>query len=104
MPGVSLFLLAQVDPEAAKIVVESGIKVVMIPLEVTHTALADRLVLEQICVRGTPFLDLIKEIITYFADTYSEMFGFESPPIHDPCAVAYVIDPGLFQVIPDAVS
>lgn len=30
-----------VDPEAAHIVFTSGIKVVMIPLEVTHTVLID---------------------------------------------------------------
>ena len=29
----------QVDPEAAKIVFESGLDVIMVPLEVTHTAL-----------------------------------------------------------------
>lgn len=25
------------------------------------------------------------------------MFGFKSPPLHDPCAVAYVVDPQLFH-------
>lgn len=72
----------------------------MIPLEVTHTALATKQVIGQICSKGGAFLDLIKEIITYFANSYRETFGFEDPPIHDPCAVAYVIDPHLFEVRP----
>jgi inosine-uridine nucleoside N-ribohydrolase len=27
-----------------------------------------------------------------------DVFGFDSPPLHDSTAVAYVIDPSLFQV------
>ena len=26
-----------------------------------------------------------------------QVFGFEAPPLHDPCAVAYVIAPELFE-------
>lgn len=29
---------------------------------------------------------------------YKEVFGFDNPPLHDPCAVAYVIAPELFKV------
>ncbi|KAJ1487697.1 Inosine/uridine-preferring nucleoside hydrolase domain-containing protein [Baffinella frigidus] len=41
----------QNDPEAAKIVCDSGIKVVMVPLEVTHTALVTSAVLSEIRTR-----------------------------------------------------
>ena len=34
----------------------------------------------------------------FFADTYADVFRFEDPPLHDPCAVAYVIAPHLFKV------
>ena len=34
----------------------------------------------------------------FFADTYSSVFRFDDPPLHDPCALAYVIAPHLFQV------
>ena len=27
------------------------------------------------------------------------MFSFEHPPLHDPCAVAYIISPQLFKVL-----
>ncbi len=33
-------------------------------------------------------------------DTYKQVFMFEDPPLHDPCAVAYVIAPHLFKVRP----
>ncbi|KAL6752123.1 Inosine/uridine-preferring nucleoside hydrolase domain-containing protein [Haematococcus lacustris] len=31
-------------------------------------------------------------------DTYRSVFGFIHPPLHDPCAVAFVIAPQLFKV------
>ena len=36
------------DPEAAKIVFDSDFKVVMVPLEVTHTAIASKTVIQKI--------------------------------------------------------
>jgi hypothetical protein len=89
----------QVDPEAAKIVFESGLNIVMVPLEVTHTALVTIEVMASIMNRRpTPFLLLIREILSYFSDTYLEVFGFRDPPLHDPCAVFAVIQPEAFKV------
>lgn len=77
---------------------ESGVPLVLVPLEVTHTALATPAVIERICSRETPFLLLVREILLFFSDTYCDVFGFASPPIHDPCAVAYVVAPHIFKV------
>ncbi|KAK9808375.1 hypothetical protein WJX73_008616 [Symbiochloris irregularis] len=87
----------QCDPEAAKVVFESGVKVVMVPLEVTHTALATDDIIADICPHA-PFGRLVKDIILYFAETYRTVFNFQAPPLHDPCAVAYVARPDIFQV------
>lgn len=87
----------QTDPEAAKIVFEA-ISIVMVPLEVTHTALATPEILKQICPDDASlFRILIRDLILYFKSTYTRVFGFEDPPLHDPCAVAFVIAPHLFQ-------
>jgi inosine-uridine nucleoside N-ribohydrolase len=91
----------QTDPEAARVVFESGAQVTMVPLEVTHTALATPEVLERINTihpGGHPFLELIAALLLFFAKTYKRVFKFEDPPLHDPCAVAYVIAPELFTV------
>ncbi|KAL4513671.1 hypothetical protein Ndes2526B_g05026 [Nannochloris sp. 'desiccata'] len=91
----------QTDPEAARVVFESGAQVTMVPLEVTHTALATPEVLERIHnihPGGHPFLELIAALLLFFAETYKRVFKFEHPPLHDPCAVAYVIAPELFTV------
>jgi inosine-uridine nucleoside N-ribohydrolase len=34
--------------------------------------------------------------MTFFADSYKRVFNFADPPLHDPCAIAYVIAPELF--------
>jgi len=32
-------------------------------------------------------------LLQFFAETYERVFGFAAPPVHDPCAVAWLIDP-----------
>jgi hypothetical protein len=49
-------------------------------------------------VTASPFKLLMEQLLTYFASTYRRQFGFQDPPLHDPCAVAYAICPGIFQV------
>eukprot|EP00007_Cunea_sp_BSH-02190019_P008736 CAMPEP_0174231900 /NCGR_PEP_ID=MMETSP0417-20130205/2314_1 /TAXON_ID=242541 /ORGANISM="Mayorella sp, Strain BSH-02190019" /LENGTH=349 /DNA_ID=CAMNT_0015309863 /DNA_START=63 /DNA_END=1109 /DNA_ORIENTATION=+ len=105
------------DPEAASVVFEAGVPLVQVPLEVTHTgALVTRSVLDRIralqrsgapteagdALRTepglSPFLRLITDLLLFFGKTYKEVFGFDDPPLHDPVAVAYVIDPSMFTV------
>ena len=39
------------------------------------------------------------ELLDFFARAYRDHQGFEHPPVHDPCAVAYVIDPSIFRTV-----
>ncbi|HEX2767409.1 MAG TPA: nucleoside hydrolase [Candidatus Limnocylindria bacterium] len=82
-----------VDPEASEIVLESGVPVTLVPLEVTHQALATDPVLERIAALGTPVSRMADALLRFFADTYRDVFGFAAPAVHDPCAVAAIIDP-----------
>lgn len=77
---------------------EAGIKLVMVPLEVTHTALCTPDVLERIASLNTSYSKLITELLLFFKETYQRVFRFEHPPVHDPCALFYVIRPDLFVV------
>jgi inosine-uridine nucleoside N-ribohydrolase len=81
------------DPEAAEVVVTSGVPVTLVPLEVTHLALATEPVLERIAALGTPVARMSEALLRFFTDTYREVFGFPAPAVHDPCAVAAIIDP-----------
>lgn len=49
---------------------------------------------------ATPFRQLLVSLLEFFSATYRDVFGFvNGPPLHDPCAVAYVINPGLFTTM-----
>ena len=84
------------DPEAAHIVFESGVELTMVPLEVTHTVLADQEVLDRIGTHS-PFRKKITDLLLFFSETYKRVFGFEHPPLHDPLAVYFVLNPEAFS-------
>jgi inosine-uridine nucleoside N-ribohydrolase len=87
------------DPEAADIVLTSGLDVTLCPLDVTHQALATDDVLKDIASIGTPLARLVVQLLGFFADRYNTLWGFPAAPVHDPVAVARVIDPNLVGVV-----
>ncbi|WP_370949107.1 nucleoside hydrolase [Amycolatopsis sp. cg5] len=88
-----------VDPEAAAVVFGSGVPVTMCGLNVTHQALVTPDVIARLDALGTELGRLSVELMTFFGATYRELFGFSSPPLHDPVAVARVIDPSLVSCV-----
>jgi inosine-uridine nucleoside N-ribohydrolase len=92
------------DPEAAQIVFGSGVPVTMVGLNVTHQVLATPSVLARIADVGTPLATICVELLTFFASTYRTVFGFESPPLHDPLTIASLIDPAVLTCVPVPVT
>lgn len=86
-----------VDPEAAAIVFDEHWPVTMIGLDLTHQALATPDVVAAIAALGTAPARFMGDLMVFFARAYKDAQGFEHPPVHDPCAVAYVIDPTLMR-------
>lgn len=87
-----------VDPEAAKIVMNAGIPLVMAGLNVTHQAQIWPNELEEIAtitdnVVAQTLAGQMKFYSIYYSD---EKWGFKGVPMHDPCALAWLIDPSLF--------
>ena len=93
-----------VDPEAAAIVFEAGWPLTMVGLDLTHQARATPEVIERISALGTPLAAIAAELMRFFTSTYKMTSGFESPPVHDPCAIARVIDPNLVECVPAYVT
>lgn len=89
----------QVDPEAAAYVFECGLPIYMVPLEVTHSVLVTKSVLNKIETHlgRSNFSRVCIELLLYFASTYERVFFMNDPPLHDPCAVAFAIDPSMFE-------
>ncbi|WP_167151686.1 uridine-preferring nucleoside hydrolase UriH [Lysinibacter cavernae] len=89
----------KIDPEAAHIVFNESWPVVMVGLDLTHQALATPEVVEKVQAVGTKPAQFVVELLEFFGITYKDAQGFDSPPVHDPCAVAYVIDPTIVQTV-----
>ncbi|MFI5619527.1 nucleoside hydrolase [Streptomyces sp. NPDC051567] len=83
------------DPEAADIVFRAGVPVTMCGLNVTHQALATPEILARFEALGTELGHICAELLGFFASTYRTLWGMPHPPLHDPVAVARVIDPAI---------
>jgi purine nucleosidase/pyrimidine-specific ribonucleoside hydrolase len=93
-----------VDPEAAHVVFTSGLPVTMCGLDVTHQALATEPVLDDLRAVDTPLALLVVDLLGFFADRYKSLWGFPAAPVHDPVAVARVIDPSIVGCVPAHVA
>lgn len=90
---------AYVDPEAADLVVRSGVPFTMVGLNITHQALVTDEVIAMLRDVDTELAHLCVELLTFFGSTYQRLWGFEAPPLHDPVAVARVLDPTLVRCV-----
>jgi purine nucleosidase/pyrimidine-specific ribonucleoside hydrolase len=88
---------ALVDPEAAELVFASGKPLTMVGLNLTHQAQATDDVVARLRAMGTPVSAAVIGWLDFFADTYRRVYGFAGPPVHDPCALALLIDPTLVR-------
>ncbi len=86
-----------VDPEAADIVFRSGAPITVMPLDVTHKALVTGPRLEAFRALGTPVGRAVAEWTDHFERFDKEKYGSEGAPLHDPCTIAWLIDPTLFS-------
>ena len=88
----------KIDPEAAHIVFNAGWKVTMVGLDLTHQALATPDVVECFKALNSKPGQFVVELLAFFSKKYKQVQNFDAPPVHDACAVAYVIDPTLIEV------
>lgn len=76
------------DPHAAQAVVASGIPMVMFGLDVTHKAIITK--------ERTERLKRLGKISGTIADMLNA-YGAGDPCLHDPCVIAYLIEPEIFS-------
>ncbi|GAA5876166.1 hypothetical protein JCM16303_007042 [Sporobolomyces ruberrimus] len=111
-----------IDPEAASIVFDAEIKVVIAvsassllvpetwlkqahprlpvvqPLNVTHQALFRPHDNERLLQSQTPLRHSLSTLLNFFAQTYETVFDFkDGPPVHDPLCIAFIARPDLFK-------
>ncbi|CAM3019038.1 purine nucleosidase [Paracoccus aminovorans] len=84
-----------VDPEAAKLVFAAGAPITVMPLDVTHKALTSRAWVEEMRAMGR-----VGQAIASWTDFFErydrEKYGSHGAPLHDPCTIAWLLEPRLF--------
>ena len=86
-----------VDPHAAHVVFSSGIKLTMHPLDVTHKALMSREWIESVKALGNRTGAAAAAMLDFYERFDMEKYGEDGGPLHDPCVLAYLLQPDLFQ-------
>ncbi|OUR79451.1 nucleoside hydrolase [Alphaproteobacteria bacterium 46_93_T64] len=86
-----------VDPQAAKVVLESGVPFTMMPLDVTHKALVTPARLQNFKDLNSPVGNACGGMLDFFNRFDMTRYGFDGGPLHDPCVIAYLIDPEIFS-------
>lgn len=91
------------DPEAAQIVLESGAPVVMMGLDVTLQVQLDEERLGRYRALGTRTSRMFADSMVNYMRA-CRAHGSDYPAMHDPCCVAYAVDPTIFTLEKRAVT
>ena len=86
-----------VDPQAADVVFRSGVPIVMMPLDVTHKALTSARRIAAFRNLGTRVGSATAEMLEFFERFDEKKYGTDGGPLHDPCVIAYLLEPALFK-------
>lgn len=85
------------DPHAAKLVLESGVPITMLPLDATHQVMADSEQLGRLGALGNRAGTLAAQLLQSHGQAEKSRFADRGSPLHDPCVVAYLLAPHLFS-------
>ncbi len=89
-----------VDPHAAKIVFECGRPIAAFGLDVTHQVFTSPSVLERIAGLDNPVAKASYGMLSFFGRYDAQKYGAQGAPLHDPCTIAYLLQPELFELKP----
>jgi uridine nucleosidase len=87
------------DPEAADVVFGAPWHVVMVGLDVTHTVYMNAAHIAEYAQMGNPLTEHVTRILPHYQAYFRKGFGIDGIYVHDSSAVAYVIDPTLFETV-----
>jgi len=86
-----------VDPHAARMVFEAGVPIVMLGLDVTHQALVTPARLDAIRAIDTPVSRAVTGLLAFYNRFDQVKEGRPGAPLHDPCVIAWLLEPSLFS-------
>lgn len=85
-----------VDPDAAKIVFESGIPITMFPLDCTHQALTSTARIAAFRALNSRVGDACAGWLEFFERFDEDKYGTDGGPLHDPNVIAYLLQPDIY--------
>ncbi len=85
-----------VDPHAADIVMRSGVPITMASLDVTHKVLSTKARIDAFYGIGTKSATAVGEMLSFSERFDLEKYQWQGAPLHDPCVIAYLLQPELF--------
>jgi purine nucleosidase len=86
-----------VDPQAARLVFESGIPITLLPLDCTHRALTSAKRVEAFRAMPNRSGPATAAMLDFFERFDENKYGTDGGPLHDPCVIAWLLQPELFE-------
>ncbi len=86
-----------VDPHAARVVFDADIPITLIPLDCTHQALTSAARVEKFRMMKNKSGPATAALLDFFERFDEQKYGTDGGPLHDPCVMAWLIKPELFQ-------
>lgn len=84
------------DPHAAQIVLSADVEIVMFGLNTTHLVIATPEEMAAVRAIGNESAEVFAGIMSTFEGGYVTRYGFGGAAMHDPCTIAFLLDPGMF--------
>ena len=86
-----------VDPDAADIVFKCGRPITQMGLDVTHQVLSTVDRVERIEALGNPVAMATAGMLSFFDRYDTKKYTSRGAPLHDPCTIAWLLRPDLFE-------
>lgn len=86
-----------VDPQAAALVFASGIPITLLPLDCTHEALTSKARIDKFWAMRNAAGPAVASLLEFFERFDEAKYGTDGGPLHDPCVIAWLLKPELFQ-------
>ncbi|SEI67621.1 purine nucleosidase [Pseudomonas sp. NFR16] len=85
------------DPDAAKVVLASGVKLTYVPLDVTHKILTSDSRIRQLEGLNNQAGKLVSSILNEYVKADMIHYGLPGGPVHDASVIAWLLKPELFS-------
>ena len=87
-----------VDPHAADVVMRCGRSIVMFGLDVTHKVMTTPERIATIRALGNRVSSVSADMLDFFGMHDAEKYGSKGGPLHDPCTIAWLLEPDMFTL------